>query len=110
MEKSRKVPLTKRIDDFIFEWSRFTVDLWWRKKYNVPFGSPQHRAMNFIDMAIDYQESFLVSRIISKEMCEEDEEMEAYIDSQLGMKKSIPMSQEEIDEDYEKINLEKFDE
>lgn len=112
--ENRKKPqtLTKRINDFIVEWSRFTIDLWWRKRYSIPFGSPAHRAMNFIDMAIEYQEALLWNKAINQPYEEVvDEEQEAYIDKQLkdSEEKTVKMTQEEIDEDYENLDLDEFD-
>ena len=57
MEKLREQPnVEKEIEHYIFNWHSFPIDYWWRKKYNVPFGSRQHREQNFIDMLIEYQE------------------------------------------------------
>lgn len=107
METIRKaIPLTEKIDNFIFNWSNFPIDLWWRKKYNVPFGSPDHRSMSFIDMAIEYQESLLWNKTLRSP---EENEMESYIDDLLGEKETVKMSQKEIDEDFENLNLEEFD-
>lgn len=107
MEMVRKViPLTERIDNFIFDWSKFLIDLWWRKKYNVPFGSPAHRSMNFIDMAIEYQETLFWNKTLRSP---EENEMENYIDDLLGEKETVKMSQKEIDEDFENLNLDEFD-
>lgn len=99
--------LKKKVNNFIFEWHRFSIDYWWRKKYNIPFGSAQHRDMNFIDMLIEYQEEFLINKILSED---EDEEIE---NEELGLndydkKEIIKLSNEEIDEDYDDLDLEQF--
>lgn len=114
LESQREmVPLKNRISAFIIEWTKFPIDIWWRKKYNVPFGSKSHREMNFIDMAIDYQETLYWNKAvneipISKELQDEED----FIDSQLNAnnERVVKMSQEEIDEEYENIDLEKFNE
>jgi len=80
----------QQIINFISNWqNNFILDYWWRKKYNVPFGSIKHREMNFIDMFIEYQEDIEIRKI-------ED-----------GTYKNN-YSQKEIDEDYDKINLEDY--
>lgn len=114
LERQREmVPLKNRISVFIIEWTKFPIDLWWRKKYNVPFGSKAHREMNFIDMAIDYQETLYWNKAVNEiPMRRELQDEEDFIDSQLDAnnERVVKMSQEEIDEDYENIDLEKFNE
>lgn len=98
------------MNNFITDWSRFMLDLWWRRKYKVPFGSPAHRAMNFIDMAIEYQEELLWNKAVNTPREEVDEE-EEYINSQIqDDTENVKLTQEQIDEDYENLDLEQFDE
>ncbi len=90
--------LRQKISNFLNRWhSDFILDYWWRKKHNVPFGSPEHRAMNFIDMLIEYQEDEEVR------IARERAIMEEYEDAG-GMK----ISQEEIDSDYDNLDLKQF--
>lgn len=91
--------LRKEIDKFLKHWhNTYVLDYWWRKKYNVPFGSPQHKAMNPIDMLIEWQEEKMIKRMTTKKEVEEN------VDDING----ISMSQKEIDADYENIDLENF--
>lgn len=53
--------------------------------------------MNFIDMYIEYQEEIEIKNLREKAKKSEEEYDE-----------NIHVSQEEIDEDYEKLNLEEF--
>jgi len=109
MKPTNKLSIDKKAINFIFDWHRFSIDFWWRKKYNIPFGSSRHREMNFIDMLIEYQEELLVNRILTTENVKDIQE-----DEELGLanvpKNTIPLSQEDIDKDYESLNLEQFDE
>ena len=90
--------LRQKISNFLNRWhSDFILDYWWRKKHNVPFGSPEHRAMNFIDMLIEYQEDEEVRRARERAIMEEYEDTG-------GMK----ISQEEIDSDYDNLDLKQF--
>lgn len=90
--------LRQKVINFIATWhSGFILDYWWRKKYNVPFGSLKHRSMNFIDMYIEYQEEIEIKNLRERAKKSEEEYDE-----------NIHVSQEEIDEDYEKLNLEEF--
>lgn len=90
--------LRQKVINFIATWhSGFILDYWWRKKYNVPFGSLKHRSMNFIDMYIEYQEEIEIKNLRERAKKSEEEYDE-----------NIHVSQEEIDEDYEKLNLKEF--
>lgn len=90
--------LRQKVINFIATWhSGFILDYWWRKKYNVSFGSLKHRSMNFIDMYIEYQEEIEIKNLREKAKKSEEE-----------CDENIHVSQEEIDEDYEKLNLEEF--
>lgn len=98
-------------DRFIFRWHDFPFDYWWRKKYHIPFGSSAHLEMSFIDMYIEWREDMVVNR--SLEQLQEREEGWTEEDERaLGLKdnptKVVRMSQEEIEDDYENLDLEKF--
>lgn len=112
LERQREViPLKDRIKGFIIDWTKFPIDLWWRRRYNVPFGSKAHREMNFIDMAIDFQETLYWNKIANENpVSREYQDEEEYINSQINIsdEKIVKMSQEEIDKDYEEFDLENF--
>ena len=83
---------------FIFNWHEFPFDYWWRKRYNIPFGSPTHREMNFIDMYIEYQEELLLKEKIYEEDIEEIN----------NGKEVVKLSKQEIDDDYNNLDLSQF--
>lgn len=57
----------KDVRSFVISWSsRFPVDRWWRKKYNIAFNSPSHRESNFIDQLIEYHEEKLYMELNDK--------------------------------------------
>lgn len=76
------------MDHFILNWHKFFIDYWWRKKYNISFGSKKHRDMNFIDMLIEYKEDLLITKQI---------------------KADVKIEDESDDEDYDNLDLEQFD-
>jgi hypothetical protein len=42
---------------FLFWWNNsFPLDYWYRKKFNLRFNSPEHRATSFVDMWLEKQE------------------------------------------------------
>jgi len=58
----------KNIRDYVIEWnSRFPYDRWWRKKYNIPFNSKDHKESSFLDQLFDYEEDIVFSELASKE-------------------------------------------
>lgn len=92
--KQKKNKIKDEIERFIFKWHEFPFDYWWRKRYNVPFGSRTHREMNFIDMYIEYQEELL----LRGSSCEDDSDVN-----------DVKLSKQQIDEDYENLDLSNFD-
>lgn len=105
MKQSNPKPteLREKVTNFINNWHRkFLLDLWWRRKYNVPFGSSAHKEMNFIDMLTEYQEEFIIKK--AKDDYNKKDEMEFKEEDE----RIVHVSKEEIDEDYKNINLEDF--
>lgn len=99
--------LEDKADNFILSWHDFSFDFWWRKKYNVAFGSPQHRSMSFIDMYLEFREEVLLNEM-QKKLTQAEEEKE---NNALGIHASdgVSMTKEEIDKDYEDLDLSQFD-
>lgn len=91
------------IKRFIFNWHEFPFDYWWRKRYNIPFGSPTHREMNFIDMYTEYQEELLLR---SSDIIEQEEDIDLDINDG---KEIVKLSKQEIDDDYDNLDLSNFD-
>lgn len=103
-----KLTIEDEVKHFIFNWHEFPLDYWWRKLYNIPFGSRRHREMNFIDIYVEYQEGLLLKQ------ADEDFEMKQseIEDEVLGLnsnKEIIRPSAEEIDDDYDNLDLTQFD-
>lgn len=103
---SKKETLKEKVNNFIFDWHRFPIDFWWREKYKIPFGSIQHREMNFIDMLIEYQEELLLNKILNNFEEENEDESLGLVDE--TEKKVVKLSSEEIDKDFEDLDLEQF--
>lgn len=95
MELLSKPTLENDARNYLALWHRFPIDYWWRKKYGIPFGSPQHRAANFFDMLLEYKEELEVVK--ANTAYEESEVMEFS-----GGQK---LSQSEIDDDYENLDI-----
>lgn len=63
--------LVEEIEKWNARWKR---DWWWRQKYNIPFGSKQHREANQIDISFEYFESSLYNKAIEGLKKEEEKE------------------------------------
>jgi hypothetical protein len=100
------------IRKFIKEWNvRYPYDRWWRKKYNIPFGSELHRKANFIEMMIEYSEDIYFQKLAK--LSDESDEMEAEIDKIInsnkeGQKSTVKMTKKEVDEEFEDLDLNQF--
>lgn len=97
--------LRTEISNFLTEWHNdFILDYWWRKKHGIAFGSAAHREINFIDMLIEYQEEVIIKCAQLKAQRKEEEDW-------LGkerLENMVQMTQSEIDDDYENLDLENY--
>ena len=56
------------VRDFLINWNvKFPYDRSWRKKYNIPFNSVQHKEISFLDQALDIEEDKLFEELITRE-------------------------------------------
>ena len=106
LSKNQKAnALRTEVSNFLTRWHNdFILDYWWRKKHDIAFGSAAHREMNFIDMFIEYQEEVIIKRAQLNEQRKEEEDW-------LGkerLENMVQMSQQEIDDDYENIDIENY--
>lgn len=84
----------KKIRDFITKWdSEHPIDFWYRRKFNIPFGSPEHLATTFIDQQIWHEEQELVKRITERPE-----------DGVIDSSNEVILSQEEIDEKFDNMD------
>lgn len=98
--------------EFIKEWNlRYPYDRYFRKKYNIIFGSEQHKQLNFLDMAIDLKEDLIFTPKHKSEADNMDrEEFEAQTGAEFdkGENQEQPMSKMEIDSAYENLDIDQF--
>lgn len=100
--------LKDKVRHFILQWHDFSFDYWWRKKYNIPFGSKAHREMSFIDMFTEYQEEILLKELREEYLREQEAEENKALNISSD-KEVVKLSKKEIDEDYENLDLSQFD-
>ena len=78
----------------VIDWNnKYPIDRWYRKKYNIPFGSESHRNSNFFDMVFEFEEDKLFKK------SQKEEPNEDFINNSSGT------SQEEIDKDFDEIDM-----
>jgi hypothetical protein len=64
----------KSIESLIVKWNReWSWDYVWRKKYNVPFNSEQHKSMSPLDIRLDLIEERMIQDQIDREKIVEDD-------------------------------------
>jgi hypothetical protein len=104
-----KLTIEDEVKHFIFNWHEFPLDYWWRKRYNIPFGSRQHREMNFIDIYVEYQEGLLLKKSNDDYEAEQSELEDEILGLKPNNKEIVKMTDDEIDEDYDNLDLTQFD-
>ena len=90
----------KEFEQFIFEWNvRFPFDRWWRRKYNIPFNSLEHRKMSLIDIKYEYEEERYLKKYFSDKKRLQEEK-----DDRLRTGHLLRFTQEDDDDLFDKIN------
>lgn len=92
----------------------YPFDHWWRKKYNVPFGSKKHKDACFIDMVIEFKEDLYFKNLLENKPDTTDSELELdrMIESEGVSLKSTPkvfkINKKDLDKEFESINLDDY--
>jgi hypothetical protein len=121
MNQSRKMPIkqldTKSFrekiqDDILHRMRKHPVDLAWRKKYNIPYGSPQHLCMSRLDMFIDLEEDRLLKEMLEENDTVREEEFgsvdESLYNSGDEKKQILRISKKDVDTEYDNLDLTQF--
>lgn len=91
----------KSARQFVLNWNnQFPLDLWFRRRYNIPFNSPEHRRSNFIDQFIEFTED--------KMLREEIQKKEKYQPGKLNWMKKKKYTDQEVQEMFDQINLDDY--
>lgn len=94
-------------EKFIIDWNnKFPKDRLYRKKYNIAFGSPEHRITNQIDILLDLKEDILFDKF-SKQYIEEKENFKTYKETNKFMK-DIELDSKKMDDLFEKLDVSKL--
>ncbi len=104
------LPKISDLSRSILHWNaRYPLDFWWRRKYNVPYGSEKHRAMTHFDMMFDYLETREVERW-KKQRRDNDLQLDV---ASLGQdvipgKEVVKLSKKDIDQEFDTLDLSQF--
>lgn len=108
MDLKEDVSITA-VKRFIVWWNtQFPVDYWWRKKYNIPFNSEKHRKLCLIDAYIEYKEEEMIKESIEDYKRKKDDLEDYKITGNYLKRSEDTMTQEEIDQAFDNMDLSKF--
>lgn len=101
------------LSEFIKQWNnKHPYDHWWRKKYNVPFGSKLHKEQNHIDMVIEYKEDLYFKRLNESSVVEEFKaEDRSLISTIVALKQEKLLSKQNrtvTDKEFNDIDISQF--
>jgi hypothetical protein len=97
------------IKQTIINWdNKYPIDLWFRKKYNIPFGSEKHRQSNFYFMCMEFVEFVELLKNNEKERKVEEDDFYNDIPVTGEGKEIITMDSKEIEDEFENLDLDKF--
>jgi len=106
-------PRIGNLRSLVINWNNdYPVDYWWRKRYNVAFGSEQHKQMSFIEMTFEYIE-YVEYRIIEIEQILESKRKTDIKNNELFTQTSpgkeiVHMTKKEAAEEYDNLDLSQF--
>lgn len=84
---------------------KFPFDLLWRMKYKIPFGSPEHRQMEFFDIKYDILEERYIQYISSVKKYGDENQKQL-----LKKQKLEEIDEEQNQKDFDDLDLDQFDE
>jgi hypothetical protein len=113
---NRENSLQLNLKKFILAWNaKWPMDKYIRNKYNILFGSPEHRALNFIDMSIELKEDWLLRNAEADNMhlTEADGLPNQTIDGELlseiqEKKQVVRMTRKQLDQEFEELDINEF--
>jgi hypothetical protein len=99
VSNSKKSNQNRSVRDIVIMWNnRFPLDVWWRQRHKIPFGSIEHRAASYVSMVFEFIEyaEFEMARIKSSPDWIDDSKLPDHLQLQDG-KEVVRMTEAEID-------------
>src|ERR1035437_8357632 len=106
---NEEVPKKYDFKQFVLEWNdKHPLDIWWRKKYNVPFGSKSHLEMDFFSMRIEFEEHRILreqkKELEDKETRDEDKEIYGTLNEK-DRDKVVQLTKKEVDDEFDNLDI-----
>ena len=98
------------------QWNNsFPVDLWWRRHFKIPYGSEQHLQISLPEQLFDYLQHKAIEKAVNREQDEINANVEVEVTDEGEVKyrefgDSVEMTEEELEEYYNDIDLDEEDE
>lgn len=90
---------------WVSEWNQtYPVDLIWRLKYKVQFGSPEHKSMDFLSMLFNLIQDFDIEEY-KKSIAEKENEFDDELTSVAKDTRVVKMSKNEIDTEWDNLDI-----
>jgi len=103
-------PPNKPLRQYLNEWNtKYPVDLIWRAKNNVQFGSIEHKSMDFLSMLFNLMQEHDIAEY-KKEQEIQNDEFGEYSQVYKDQNKVVKMSKQEIDDVWDELDLDKLNE
>lgn len=97
----------KDVKSLIYRWNlSYPIDRWWREKHKVIFNSPTHRVVSFSDMYFEWMEDKIYKDELTAGVKNYDYKRGDWLTEQ----KETEESREMDIQDFENMDLSKFDE
>ena len=104
--------MKQNLEELIFKWnSLFPLDRIWRKKYNIPFGSPQHLSMDPLMIALDIKEDELFNTYVEEQLLFQETIAKARKNGDqnkfvlTSIKEGETFTQEEVDKMFDELDI-----
>jgi len=111
MELTKKKSSKYNINDFIKTWNiKYPYDRWWRKKYNIAFGSQLHKEQSHVDMAIEFKEDLYFKLLKDRSVAEEFKTEDNSLISVITARKHLELAKgtNVTEEDFDSLDLSQF--
>ncbi len=107
---SQKDDRESPFDRLIVRWNNdFPIDYIWRKKYNIAFRSKEHLDISHLNMFLDLREEKLFKMAVRHKAEQQDREENEELGLALGTEKNVRLSKQEIDDEFDSLNLEDYE-
>lgn len=94
---------SENIQELVENWNRAVpIDKWYRKKYNISFNSPTHRAINIIDIFFEFWEFVSIQN-------KKEDKQEPYIKGEGNFMKEVIYSKKDIDTLFDELDIDNID-